>query len=405
MLQFIRFEVIGVLFATDLMLLAALPIVLARNINSLKNRQVGVLLSLGMAWLASQIATDLIRESTVESYTRGWTKILLTLTHFVVLWCLLRRSNKRIMLYAAGLSAGTIAAVLISPTELMRGLPWKFGCGIPVTILIALFATRLRKYRAFTFILFCAVALIHLAANFRSFAIISFLAGIFVFSQRSQPPRTYRQAALGRSLLVVLFLTAGIAGFIQLYSYAAQSGQLGEEARVKYEQQQGAGGLLLGGRSEILVSSEAIMDSPILGHGSWAHDSHYKWLIRQRRAELGYKKLPDASTDDLIPTHSHLFGAWVEAGLAGAVFWSWILVMVISVLRNVSGEEPLLPLFALIGFLLCWNILFSPYGAERRFDTTYFFVVFMILREHQKAGVQGVRFVKGLYRNNFVQSV
>jgi hypothetical protein len=102
-------------------------------------------------------------------------------------------------------------------------------------------------------------------------------------------------------------------------------------------------------------------------------------LLQDRKLALGYKREYDKG-DDLIPTHSHIFGSWVEAGILGALFWFWILKLIVSSMARVTGNEPLLPVFAYISFLFVWNIFFSPFGAEGRFIDTYFIVAILLLR-------------------------
>jgi hypothetical protein len=91
--------------------------------------------------------------------------------------------------------------------------------------------------------------------------------------------------------------------------------------------------------------------------------------------ELGY--FPGEENEEcLIPTHSHLLGAWVEAGILGAVFWMWVFVLALrSLAVSFRYSDRLIPLIVFIAFFLIWDVFFSPYGAERRFVTTYYVVV------------------------------
>ena len=142
-------------------------------------------------------------------------------------------------------------------------------------------------------------------------------------------------------------------------------------------QSSGKYGLLVGGRSEILVSGRAIFDSPFLGHGSWAKDDKYSSLLMELRRQAGYVG-GAYDEEDLIPTHSHLLGAWVEAGLSGAIFWACILCLPMLVLFRPHREvDCMAPLSAFVAFLLIWDILFSPYGAGLRIMTPYY-VIFMM---------------------------
>ena len=101
----------------------------------------------------------------------------------------------------------------------------------------------------------------------------------------------------------------------------------------------------------------------------------------ERRVELGYKN--DAHvTEDLIPSHSFFFGAWVESGIMGAIFWAWIFMLAFHTLWRAQGCEPLFPIMVMITVLLLWNILFSPYGADQRFVTTYYMSAMLLFRTY-----------------------
>lgn len=401
-LYFFRVEVGGVLFGTDLMLFAAFPIVLVRTVGRIKKKEVFCFVLLGLAWLLSQILTDIVRNTLPEDYVRGWSKILLTLTHFIVIWYLIRGSIRRFFLYGMGLAVGGLLTWFIAPSRYAASDPWKFGLALPISLLILLLMSS-QPRKAIILAALLALAVVDLFANFRSLGLISFLTAVYSYFQiYAQSPRrrfgTLRKVAIGSALII------GVSGFVELYIHSAQQGWLGEQAQSKYRDQSGEAGLLLGGRSEILASAPAIADSPVLGYGSWAKDSRYGTILIERRAELGYKNLP--LEDDLIPTHSHLFGAWVEAGMAGAVFWIFVLILTIGALSRISGLEPLSPVFIFIGILLCWDILFSPYGAERRFVTTYFIAGMMLLRD---ITIQQTRFLKrpkdapNFNRHNLIQ--
>ena len=69
-----------------------------------------------------------------------------------------------------------------------------------------------------------------------------------------------------------------------------------------------------------------------------------------------------------IPTHSHILGSWAEAGAAGGLFWILVLWLALRtfyrMLRHERLPYRLFLLFMLVFFI--WDILFSPFGLERR---------------------------------------
>ena len=328
--------------------------------------------------MAAQIVTDLVRSSASEDYFRGWIKIFFVLVNFAVVWLVVCNSRRRFMLYGVGLAAGTILSVFIHPSNDALISPWKFGLAVPVTLLVAMFAALFKKHRYLGILLpLSALAIVHVYKDCRILAAISFVSAFYSLFLMSP-----RQEKLGRMRLAMLALTVagGIAAFSLVYSHYAKLGVFGKYAQQKQEAQTGEGGVLLGGRSEILGSSQAILDSPLLGHGSWARDPKYAAILAERRAALGYKGFQGGKTDDLIPAHSYIFGSWVDAGIAGGIFWMFMLGFTVYAIFNASGTEPLLPLFAFSGLILTWDILFSPLGTPTRFVAPYFMCAMILLR-------------------------
>jgi hypothetical protein len=402
-LAFLRVEVGGVLYATDLCLLAALPFVVVRHRRWLQIRPVQITVWLGLLWLAAQILTDVIRQSPVEDYSRGWSKILLTVTHFATVALLVRESRRRFILYGAGLALGGVLTFYLAPGEFAADHPWKFGVGVPITILVCLIAGMLaRRSRIAAVTMITAIGAINVYLGFRSLGALCAASAIYSYFQLSPQLADKRSRKL-QTVLTVAGLVAVVWGISAIYAQGVQRGWLGEEARAKYESQSsGDAGVLLGGRNEFLAAGSAIIDSPVIGHGSWAKDPKYKAILYDRLAELGYRNMGGEVESDLIPSHSHLFGAWVESGIVGAVFWCWVLWLTGSTLVRASGREPLFPFFAFIAMLLVWNVLFSPYGADERFTATYFVYAIILFGLHSQAQDRPHAYAQSLDRNHLV---
>jgi hypothetical protein len=158
-------------------------------------------------------------------------------------------------------------------------------------------------------------------------------------------------------------------GLIALYSVAAGNGLLGDAAKNKYEAQTaGDLSLLQAGRAESLVSTQAIADSPILGHGSWAKDVAYVAMMRDILESRGYEVVGEIEQNTLIPSHSHLLGAWVESGVMGGVFWTAVAVIaILAVYRCIKRAGAPAATIGFILFSLIWDVLFSPFSNAQRF--------------------------------------
>lgn len=403
-LGFLRVEVGGVLYATDVCLLVAFPFVVFKHREWLQIKQVRLFLYMGLLWLAAQVLTDIIRQSPFEDYSRGWSKILLTLTHFATIALLIRQSQRRLILYGAGLVLGGILTFFIAPGEYAADYPWKFGLSLPTTLLFCLIAGVLahRKQTAALAIL-AGIGAINMYLGFRSMGAVCAISAIYSYFQLSPGFADYRRRKL-QKLWTVAGLASGVWLMSAIYAHGAQNGWFGEDEQKKYERQSsGEAGIVLGGRYDILGSSVAIIDSPLLGHGSWAKDPMYGAILNASMAELGYENIGGAfEDDDLIPSHSYLFGAWVESGIVGAVFWFWVLWLTASGLMRASGREPLFPFFVFIGTLLMWNVLFSPYGANERFTATYFVYAMILFSLHSQAQKCTDAYAQSFYRNHLV---
>jgi hypothetical protein len=382
LLQVVRFDIVGEMCASDFLVMAALPVALARHPERLRQKPMPTILLLGILWLAAQILSDVIRASAPQDFLRGWSKICLLLANLLVVWLVACRSQRRFLLYCTGLTIGSILAFFAFPSGDAALAPWKFALGIPATVLALMWVPKLIR-RPYLGILISVLALAAVDSfeDCRSLAVITFISAVYSVQQMATAGRRKERSILQMALLGI---SVGLAlwGFTAIYSHYAEQGMFGEYAQRKLALQQGGtGGLLLGGRSEILGSGQAIMDSPVLGHGSWARDPKYSDIQAQKRAEMGYKDVDGhgARRDDLIPTHSYIFGAWVDAGIAGAIFWSYIIWFTSVTLLKVSGAEPLLPVFAFGGFLLLWDIFFSPLGMPTRFVSPFFMAAMIAL--------------------------
>ena len=135
---------------------------------------------------------------------------------------------------------------------------------------------------------------------------------------------------------------------------------------------------LVGGRPETLVAIQAIRDSPIIGHGSFAVDPKYLKLKQDIAYENGYSDTdePEDVAVDAIPTHSHLTMAWVESGIFGGIFWIYVLVLTFRGIVMVSfSRPPLAPLYSYLLLNFVWNVLYSPFGSVNRMWAAFFILM------------------------------
>jgi hypothetical protein len=259
---------------------------------------------------------------------------------------------------------------------------WKYG-GSYVTSMVAMllgsyFCMRRRYALYILTVMFLAGANLHY--GYRSQIAVDFVVLVFTlpfFSNlgggRSKKTNTARTIVLLVCSLAALWFSQKIV------TQAAKSGYFGEDDQEKFQQQSsGKLGVLVGARPEIPVSLTAIADRPILGHGSYAIDPKYILLLHEYQYKYGYSESDVGADPEYygIPTHSHIFTIWVEAGLLGSLFWFYTLWLIIRAVIKLSNERPpLAPLYVFFFVTFFWDILFSPYGSVRRIYESFFLVL------------------------------
>ena len=372
----IEFLFIGRIFLSEIIAIAVLIITALQRGNASPPRAVRQIVLLLLLGLFSQIVTDFVRDTEFADWSRGWAKIVFILISFLCFANLLVANQKRMIFAAYGIAVGYTLQNFITPNIYAEFYPWKFGFGSSATILIILYANHLYSKNKWIEAELVAVfaAALNLAMDFRS---LSLLCGAVALL--SWVSRVSRSANSGRDHIVhlqkVLFWLAFASSIaylgILVYSQAASSGLLGQDALEKYFAQSGGDyGTLVGARLDAFGAVIAISDSPIIGYGSWAKDPDYVRYIVDRFQQAGYIEaatLRNYVDSEQIPSHSYLLGAWVEAGVLGSLVWFFSLMIVAKALiALVRARFVYLPLavYFLAGQFV--NILFSPMGAEQR---------------------------------------
>jgi hypothetical protein len=385
----IEFNLIGRLTLSEVLLAAALPFVIRRASSGAVGPLARQFYIFAGLWLLGAVATDVIRQTPFEDYSRGWAKIAFTVINFTSILLIVDRKIERVVMF--------IFVLMVSEAIKLRldfdgsglgaeifGSAWKFGYGqllAAASFLLSAVLISSPYTRLFGIGLPFVDAALNILLNARN------LFGVTALSALVLALTAGRRRALSPAFIAAVGI-AGVAAawsLVSAYSYAASAGFLGVEAKEKYDTQaSGNLGVLLGGREESLASTQAIFDSPIIGHGSWARDIHYVELMMTRLEQAGYevKENPEFLEDDTIPSHSHLFGAWVEAGVLGAAFWTWALwVALRGVFAATARPTPMSGFIVFIGFSLLWDILFSPFGLDRLVVTPAWLVLMMLVAE------------------------
>jgi hypothetical protein len=311
---------------------------------------------------------------------KGIARVVFFGLDFMLLAILINNRTRRMIIFAL-----SIAAVMLVFSREFRGdflTEWKFGISSSVTVLALLgcsYYYARKKYRN-CILIYLVIVVLNLKFAFRSQMVVDLVAAVLTIPifDRIGLPAGARSSNMAKTLKPILLLAlAGGAAFLasETIKFAAKQGFFDEDVAEKFESQsQGKLGVLFGGRPETLVAIQAIRDSPIIGHGSFAADQRYLDLKADLMYENGYSDT-DESEDafgNAIPTHSHLTMAWVESGILGGVLWIYILVLVIrAIVRVTTLRPPLSPLYCYLLVNFVWDILYSPFGSINRLWGAY----------------------------------
>ncbi|MGA2251125.1 hypothetical protein [Terracidiphilus sp.] len=397
------FSVIGDIYISEVILLPSLVLLLIVNPDRLRlrKRRIGIIIALILVWLLGQMITDVYRSTPFKDWIRGQANILVFLLDLIGLTILLKGNMRRQMIFLLGLAIGTALSAKLQPA-LARGEgdALKFAYCWAILYFVAFAGSYFYRRGQYLSVGFLMVGDIVFNAvfNFRTITLTMFVAACLVLPIIPERIGMVRilPAARSRSRVLVIVGITLIAGTMvgKIMTTLAATGALGEEAQQKNEVQTTAGwGILIGGRPEIIVSSRAVIDSPILGHGSWAKDPKYQRMLGDIENQFGIKVPLDVQPryEGLIPAHSHLMSAWVDAGIVGGIFWMYIFVSAAkSIIKAAMSQSPLKPAYISLLVIMLWDILFSPFGGTRRFIESFFIVLICDILDPDSPGRQVV---------------
>jgi hypothetical protein len=250
-------------------------------------------------------------------------------------------------------------------------LPWRLGLGAATTLMaVALFAVIPRARLILTIGLF-ALAGLHVYLESRSLAAITLVVALYclvtTFWARAHP------AALKLQTLSAIVLAFGFFAYAGplMFTWLAEA-KLVPDSLVTKNQLQAANryGLLAAARPDTFTALYAISKKPIVGYGSGVFDTEVFAFYAEvnaasyRDAQLSRNVFKSIYQQDWllgIPSHSHLFGAWADAGFFAAISWLFVLWFDLKMLSRLwRWGHPLAPLFVFIGIETLWDVLFSP---------------------------------------------
>jgi hypothetical protein len=321
----------------------------------------------------AQLISNIINQSPSPStIARVGTYILLAAL-IPILAVIVNRDWRRLLavIFGFGFSFIVVHWTGGSVSEEFDQLPWRLGLGAAVTLMaVTTFAIFPRASLLLTFGLF-ALAGIHLYFESRSLAAITFIVSVYcllsIIWARPYPAIFKAKALAAIVFSICMFAYAGPL----MLTWLADAKLLPESLATK-NQLQAANryGVLAAARPDTFTALYAISKKPILGYGSGVFDSEVFKVYADvsaasyRDSQLSRNVFKSIYQQDWllgIPSHSHLFGAWADAGIFAALSWLVIIWLDLKLLARLwRWGHPLTPLFVFIGIETLWDVLLSP---------------------------------------------
>lgn len=360
-------RILGQLYLVEIILLAysTLSLFKKSSFSYLSDKRMSrYFLYLFLAFLG-QVISDVIRETNTISAAKGSALILCTMINLHGLILLTRKDIYILHIAVAGWATGIIIGFFLQPSEYANQFPWKFGLGYPVSVLIAIYLSKSQKSSLEIVSLTVALVAVDLFFNSRSLAAITFISTSLALRGKSKNKNRVKLKSKPLKSIVTLILL--VMFFYSIYATLASRGNLGFEVQKKYLVQSSSSlGILISGRTEVVSEYYAIRESPIIGYGSYAPLTS---KIREKVVNTLLKNGIDPSIRELrygvdyrIPVHSGIFEFWLWFGILGVPFFLYLLINCFRVILT-HQISPLLAFLTIQGF---WDILFSPYAADRR---------------------------------------
>lgn len=247
--------------------------------------------------------------------------------------------------------------VLDEPIKFLLGIP----LGVALLALVALLMPWVLGYPLFAAALLAAYAVFCFLVGSRSIGGVFFTAALLLpFAERIRMPRGYARW----SPALIPLAAAAVYALTEIYTTLALHGWFGDRAAAIAQFQSSYGSILLGGRPEIIINVEGILDSPLLGVGIINYPSLYLYEMLNLHV---YAEQTVLAQENVL-YHSALFATAFESGLIAAAIWAYLIyigIFSVPLLRKVEPEQR--PLMAPLILISIWHILYSPPIPYNRF--------------------------------------
>jgi O-antigen ligase len=347
----------GELYASELILpLIALSLILLYGDKKIfSSWLVKGLLVAGFMTILGYVITDVSLGTKLEQLLKGWARIIFVLINAIALIIIAAHHRNSIWWFVIGIAIGGICYLYV------QGVPWtiwKLGYGENISLLI-IASTVLLPFRI-AIVVLLALGLIHIGLDYRNLGAACLVVAAIVWSRVGSPEKVVNDFAHMSKLILLGMLTLFILVTALIVTQDEYADRRSESNA--------------GRTAGILVSIDAIMDSPFIGYGSWTENTELARKLKKevdRRTPAQNRKF--ASHGKNFRSHSQFLQSWVEAGILGVaffLFYACILIWGFYRLAFTRALDRFTALYLYVVIVSLWHLLASPFGGEMRVHIT-----------------------------------
>ncbi len=372
--QYIIYQGVGSLYFSDLAALIFIFFICYRYLISKKNffldykLPLKAFFALFAVYILSQLISDLYSAISLTNFIKGLSRSIFFASSALFAFYILKdieldKKRFRTLIYFYLISYVIVFLFQKNFYTIDVNNPvntiWKFGVAIPVSFFLIFLSSCVKNI----FILFAScflVGLFNLLLDARIwgliFLTISILLILLTFIKMFNIKKNiYSFLAVNffsiATSLIIFF--SAIKFFLPLMPKVASE-------KNTLQLSKGQINLITSARSDTISSIQPSLETLFYGHGTWTPVS-----------------------SNIAGPHSHIMQAFFEYGIFAAIFWIYIILIIIYL----NWLEFLKPsrdnyLFYLFSSFLLWDILFSPFAGNHRFISLFYFSIILLYKRN-----------------------
>ncbi|CAN1494372.1 hypothetical protein MCEREM21_00321 [Burkholderiaceae bacterium] len=312
--------------------------------------------------LSGFFLSDLVNNSNLQDYARGWSSIAVATINLIFLYYIYSKDVRYIFLYFIGLILRLFFLdydnfnfiELINNKNLFKVY---FLEAFFSFILIILYGVEKWHSRYLNIFLLLLIVLSIFFLNARGAGLILLLTYLtlnYIFKEKFGKFLVIKLSVFIFLLYVLYVLYVNFIIYFQMEGSTLSALRFMDNYNNPLD-------FLMVSRSDFFVALSAISEKPIFGWGSWANDpsGFYLELFQQLRGDQEY----DGS---FIPAHSVILTSWLWGGLLslfGALYFIINMVKIVKPIKYYDNGYRVISTALCIG--LFFDFFFSPFGVLR----------------------------------------